>query len=91
MTAAAHTNVALAFSGPAAYDLLRTEDAVLAFTDRTLQPLSSTVSSSNNDQQEPPADIFRYTYPNPDGRKIAGCGFQKHGSTPHSPATLWTL
>ena len=55
----AHTNVALAFSGPAAYDLLRTEDAVLAFTDRTLQPLSSTVSSSNNDQQEPPADIFR--------------------------------
>lgn len=52
----AHTNVALAFSGPAVHDLLRTEDAVLTFSGR---PFRSFLPADHNDQQVPSADAFR--------------------------------
>ncbi|HRR32573.1 MAG TPA: phospholipase D-like domain-containing protein [Kiritimatiellia bacterium] len=52
----AHTNVALAFGGPAARDLLRTEEAVLAFSGPSSQSRSSIVG---NDLQAPSADACR--------------------------------
>ena len=52
----AHTNVALVFSGPAARELLRTEDAVLTFSGRASRSL---LSIDDNDLQAPSPDACR--------------------------------
>jgi len=51
----AHSNVALAFSGPAAHELLRTEEAVRAFSARALRPLTASDDDTRPERADEPS------------------------------------